>query len=190
MKVIWIDTETTGLDYKIHGLREVGFLIEIEGVIKERGLLHINTMSYNKEKYLSRYVRDTMKVSEEALSKYPTSEKQNVAFENILYKYIDLKNKDDKFMIAGFNVDFDIEFLKDWFKDADEDELFNNYFGYKTLDVLGLVRHFKYLKIFETKNNKLETLCKHFGIDIDAHEALSDIEATKKLHEILVKHIS
>ena len=30
-KVLWLDVETTGLDCRKHGLREVGFIIEISG---------------------------------------------------------------------------------------------------------------------------------------------------------------
>ncbi len=185
-KVIWIDTETTGLDYNIHGLREVGFIVEIDGIERERGLLCINTMTYRNEKYISKYVKEEMRVSEELLAKYENSQAQNVAFENILYKYIDARDYKDKFIVAGFNVDFDIGFIKDWFDDLKLSLNYKAIFGYQTLDVLALVRHFKYLGIFETENNKLETLCKYFEIEIDAHEALSDISATKELHEVLV----
>lgn len=190
-KVIWLDTETTGLDSKIHGIREIGFIIEIDGVEKDRGLLYINTMSYKKEKYISKYVENEMGVTKQKLSEYPNSNKQNIAFSNTLYKYLK-DDKENKFIFAGFNIDFDIKFIKEWFEDCGIGDLYDykEYFSYQSLDVLALVRHFKYLDIFETENNKLETLCKHFDIEINAHEALSDIVATKKLHEILVKHIN
>jgi DNA polymerase III epsilon subunit-like protein len=35
------------------------------------------------------------------------------------------------------------------------------------------------------KNYRLETMCKHFGIELKAHDAMSDIEATKQLYEII-----
>lgn len=35
------------------------------------------------------------------------------------------------------------------------------------------------------ENDKLETMCNYFDIGIDAHNALSDIEATKKLYELI-----
>lgn len=184
-KILWIDTETTGLDCKIHGLREVGFIIEIDGEVKEKGLLYINTMTYKKEKYISKYVRDSMGVSEETLLQYPTSKNTYIAFENIVYKYVNSANT-SKFQMAGFNIDFDYEFMKEWFEDVYRSEnMFNTYFGYQKLDVLSLVRNLKYFKCFETQNNKLETLCKHFNIPIDAHEALSDIVATKQLNDLL-----
>ena len=186
-KVIWIDTETTGLDPKIHGLREVGFLIEIDGQIVEEGHLFIDTMTYKNEKYISKYVHDEMGINEEVLELNKTSQEQLMTFEQVLHKYV-RKEDNQKFQIAGFNVDFDIAFIIDWFSDTDGLKRgFNTYFGHQKLDVLELVRHLKYLKFFETENNRLETLCNHFEIDIDAHQALSDIQATKILHQVLVE---
>jgi len=185
-KIIWIDTETTGLDTKIHGLREVGFLIEIDGQIVEEGFLQINTATYENEKYISKYVREKMDINEELLASYPSSSFQQIAFKNILHKYVNRLNK-SKFQMAGFNVEFDYEFIKEWFNDTPQSSDFNSFFGYQKLDVLELVRHFRYLNLFETENNKLETLCEHFEIDINAHQALSDIQATKILHQVLVE---
>lgn len=39
--------------------------------------------------------------------------------------------------------------------------------------------------LIDTKNDKLKTICEHFNIPIDAHNALSDIEATKNLYELI-----
>jgi len=186
-KVIWLDTETTGLDTKVHGLIEVGFLIEIDGQIVEEGLLYMDPMTYKTEKYISKYVKEIMGVSEELLSSNPTAYDSLVKFENILNKYVSIENS-GKFQMAGFNIGFDYEFVKEWFRDAfGPTNSFKTYFGYQKLDVLELVRHLKYLKLFETQNNKLETLCEYFEIDIDAHKAISDIQATKILHQVLVE---
>ena len=38
---------------------------------------------------------------------------------------------------------------------------------------------------YSAENDKLETMCNYFGIEIEAHNALSDIEATKKLYELI-----
>lgn len=186
-KVIWIDTETTGLDPKIHGLREVGFLIEIDGLIVEEGHLHINTLTYKNERYISKYVSENFGVYEVSLAFNESSQEQLVKFERIMNKYVNINDK-SKFQMAGFNVSFDYEFIKEWFSDTDGlMRGFNAYFGYQKLDVLELVRHLKYLNLFKTKNNKLETLCNHFDVDINAHQALSDIQATKILHQVLVE---
>ena len=45
-KVLWLDVETTGLDCRKHGLREVGFIIEIDGVEVDKGVFRINPFTY------------------------------------------------------------------------------------------------------------------------------------------------
>lgn len=49
-KVLWIDTETTGLNPKVHGLREVAFIVEVDGVEKEKGVFKINPFTYTSKK--------------------------------------------------------------------------------------------------------------------------------------------
>ena len=39
------------------------------------------------------------------------------------------------------------------------------------------------------ENNKLETWCKYFNIELKAHDSLQDITATKKLIEKLIELI-
>jgi DNA polymerase III epsilon subunit-like protein len=125
-------------------------------------------------------------VSKELLLSYPCSLRQQTVFENILHKYVNSEDE-SKFQMAGFNVEFDYNFIKEWFNDTTNSRDFNTIFGYQRLDVLELVRHLKYLNLFRTQNNKLETLCEHFDIDINAHQVLSDIQATKILHQVLVE---
>ncbi len=78
-------------------------------------------------------------------------------------------------------------FLKEWFADNDH-KYYGSYFSHKDIDVFALVKHLKLLYMLDTPNDKLETLCKHFGIEIDAHNALSDIEATRSLYKALVSN--
>jgi hypothetical protein len=62
----------------------------------------------------------------------------------------------------------------------------NQLFHYKNLDVFPLVITLKHLGLIDTIDDKLKTICEYFDIKIDAHKAISDIEATKKLYEIIV----
>ncbi len=184
-KVIWIDTETTGLEFEKHGLREVACIVEIDNIVIDEFLLYIDTTTYKNEKYISKYVKDAMGITEDKLKEYPSSASQMEVFRKKVEQHIDLEDKNDKFMFAGFNVKFDSEFIKDWYKDNGCAKYFYKSFGYQEIDVLGFVRKLKYLELFETENNQLKTLSNHFDIEIDAHEALSDIQATKKLDELL-----
>jgi DNA polymerase III epsilon subunit-like protein len=48
-KIIYIDTETTGLDKVRNGLTELACIVEINGVEVARQLLQINTHTYNRD---------------------------------------------------------------------------------------------------------------------------------------------
>ena len=46
---------------------------------------------------------------------------------------------------------------------------------------MALVFAMRYANKLTLENYRLETASKHFGIEINAHDALSDIEATREL---------
>ncbi len=62
---------------------------------------------------------------------------------------------------------------------------YKDLFHYKSLDVFSIVFALRHIGLNSAENDKLETMCNYFGIGIEAHNALSDIEATKKLYELI-----
>ena len=183
MKLLWLDTETTGLCPMKNGLREIGFIYENNKELNQ-GLILINPLTYKKLVDIDSYALEISKKSIEDLVTYPDSEYSFYTFCKFLDKRFELD--DAKFVIAGFNAKFDYEFLKEWFKDNKAEKEFNKYFHYKILDVFSLVLILKQQNLIDTKNDRLETVCNYFNIPIDAHDALSDIEATKKLYELII----
>ena len=184
-KVIWIDTETTGLDAGVHGLVEIGFIIEVDGKEVERFAFTLNPFSYNRDVQINDKALEINGKSIEELKSFDNSNGCFNYFLMVLGKYIDKSDKKDKFIIKGYNVNFDIGFIKDWFIDNAYYN-FDSWFSYKEIDVFALVKVLKDQNVFETENDKLLTLCEHFDIELDAHNALDDIVATKKLYNILV----
>ena len=102
-----------------------------------------------------------------------------------LVKYVNVNDKNDCFVIAGYNTAFDIGFIKEWFKEMGLLDSYKDLFHYKSLDVFSIVFALRHIGLNSAENDKLETMCNYFGIEIDAHNALSDIEATKKLYELI-----
>ena len=185
-KVLWLDVETTGLDCRKHGLREVGFIIEIDGVEVDKGVFKINPFTYTtKDVVIDDYALEISKVSIEDLESY---DRVSYCFKELmkkLVKYVNVNDKNDCFVIAGYNTAFDIGFIKEWFKEIGLLDSYKDLFHYKSLDVFSIVFALRHLGINSAKNDKLETMCNYFGIGIEAHNALSDIEATKKLYELI-----
>ena len=185
-KVLWLDVETTGLDCRKHGLREVGFIIEIDGVEVDKGAFKINPFTYTtRDVEIDDYALEISKVSIEDLESY---DRVSYCFKELmkkLVKYVNVNDKNDCFVIAGYNVAFDIGFIKEWFIDMGLQDSYKDLFHYKSLDVFSLVFNLRHLGLNSAENDKLETMCNYFDIQIDAHNALSDIEATKKLYELI-----
>jgi DNA polymerase-3 subunit alpha len=102
----------------------------------------------------------------------------------MLDHFIDyLKSFNTKFVIAGYNVGFDKKFVSAMFTKHDKSSEFFNLFS---LDIHCTYKRAQAVKSqFNTPNLKLETLAKAHNIHINAHDALSDIEATIKLDKIV-----
>ena len=185
-KVLWLDVETTGLDCRKHGLREVGFIIEIDGVEVDKGVFRINPFTYTtKDVEIDDYALEISGVSIEDLESYDSSSYCFKELMNKLVKYVNVNDKNDCFVIAGYNVAFDIGFIKEWFKEMGLQDSYKDLFHYKSLDVFSIVFALRHIGLNSAENDKLETICNYFGIEIEAHNALSDIEATKKLYELI-----
>ena len=185
-KVLWLDVETTGLDCRKHGLREVGFIIEIDGVEVDKGVFRINPFTYTtRDVEIDDYALEISKASIEDLESYDSSSYCFKELMKKLVKYVNVNDKNDCFVIAGYNTAFDIGFIKEWFKEMGLQDSYKDLFHYKSLDVFSIVFALRHIGLNSAENDKLETMCNYFGIEIDAHNALSDIEATKKLYELI-----
>ena len=185
-KVLWLDVETTGLDCRKHGLREVGFIIEIDGVEVDKGVFKINPFTYTtKDVEIDDYALEISKVSIEDLKSYDRVSYCFKELMNKLVKYVNVNDKNDCFVIAGYNTAFDIGFIKEWFKEMGLLDSYKDLFHYKSLDVFSIVFALRHIGLNSAENDKLETMCNYFGIGIEANNDLSDIEATKKLYELI-----
>lgn len=180
-KILWLDVETTGLNPKKHGLRELAYILVVDGQVVEKDVLQIDPKTYKKEIEIDNKALELSNITVDDFEDYGDSSYHFDYFREILDKYF----KDGKFVLAGFNVKFDNDFLREWFYDNDAGAEFKDYFHYKVIDVFPLVVTLKHLELIDTENDKLKTACEYFNIPIDAHNALSDIEATKNLYELI-----
>ena len=183
-KILRIDTETTGLNPAKHGLRELAYILVIDGQVVNKDVLQIDTRTYKTHVEIDDKALELSNVTIEDFDNFDDSAYAFDKFSTLL-EYVDKEDKNDYFTLAGFNVKFDNDFLREWFYDNDAGTEFKNYFHYKVIDVFPLVITLKHLGFINTKNDKLKTVCEHFNIPIDAHNALSDIEATKNLYELI-----
>lgn len=186
MKLLYFDTETTGLDAKENDILTLAGIIEIDGEVKEELYLEMQPFNY---KSIS---EEALKVNGLNLEQIKTFQTPQRAYEKIIdifRKYINRYNKFDKFTAVGHNIKFDIGFLSEFFK-KNNDKYFGSWMDYHCLDTMQLLHILMFKKAIVLDNCKLVTASKHFGIDLNnAHNSLSDIKATRELFYKIINKI-
>jgi len=177
-KIFWVDTETTGLNCNKHDIIQLSYLIDINGKIEEQGDFLCQPFNYENINH------DALKINNttiEDLKSRQTPQEMHYKLKKVMHKYIDNYTKGHaKFSPAGFNVRFDVDFTREFFN-KNNDKYYNSYFDYHLLSVDSLLNILDYRGLLDLENHKLITACKHFRIDLEAHNALSDIIATRKI---------
>jgi len=179
-KIIFIDTETGGVNPEKAALIQLSGIIRIDKKDVEKFNFYIKPFENSEvtEKALEVQGRT---LEELKTDKYVEEKEVYKQFINLLDKYIDKYDKTDKFIVAGYNVRFDVDILKAFFQRHGNNFLFS-YLDSSMLDPLYSIRLLQIAEVLPVlENNKLETWCKHFGIELKAHDSLEDIVATKKL---------
>ena len=187
-KIIFIDTETGGVNPEKAALIQLSGIIRIDKKDVEKFNFFIKPFENSEvnEKALEVQGRTLEELKTE---KYLEEKEVYKQFVNLLDKYVDKYDKTDKFIVAGYNVRFDVDMLKAFFQRHGNNFLFS-YLDSSMLDPLYSIRLLQVAGILPVlENNKLETWCKHFGIELKAHDSLEDIEATKKIIGKLIELI-
>jgi len=181
-KVFYFDTETTGLDSHQNDIIQLAYLVEIDGEVKEKGNLFMQPFRYDT---ISQEALAINKRTIEEIKKFPEPRVIYVQIKSLLSKYVDRYNKSDKFIPAGYNVRFDIDFLQQFFI-KNGDKYFGAFFDYHFIDPMPIINCLNYKGSMKLQNAKLITACEFLGIKIEAHDALSDIEATRECLKKLI----
>lgn len=180
-KLLWIDTETTGIDPENCAIWQLAGLIEIDGRVEDEFDYKIAPFEGCLVQDEARNLQDGRKWTLEELRQAPSLASQLRSFKARLGRFVNKYDREDKFVPCGFNVNFDLDFLVNAFKRCG-DKYFGSWIFWAPIDVRSFVGVAvgKYQMRF--KNHKLITICKEMGISLDAHDALSDIKATRDLY--------
>jgi len=176
-KVFYFDVETTGFDCKKNDITQLAGIIEIDGKIKEEFNIRSQPINWDD---ISDDALEVTGVGIEELKKLPTAKQAYDQLIQILGEYCDKYDKSDKFYFAGYNVRFDIDFLHQFFV-KQGDKYFGSWFNWKSIDPFPLLHYMEYKGLISLENYKLKTVCEHFDIKLKAHDAMSDVLATRKI---------
>ena len=159
---ICIDLETTGLNPKRDRIIEIGAVKVRDGKIVETFQQLIDPKQQLEER-----VEILTGITSKELEGKPT-------IQEVLPKLQEFLGED---VLLGHRVLFDYSFLKRTFTNEKIS------FERKGIDTLKLARQF----VTDCESKKLESLCKYYGINLQAHRAFNDAQATVELYKKMVE---
>jgi len=187
MKILYFDVETTGLDPVKNDIIQLAGLIEIDGIVKEEFEFKIAPLPDNIQ-FVSQEALDIHGYSLDAIRMFTPA---NIIYRQLTAlfdKYISKYDKSDKFYPAGYNVDFDLRFLREFFV-KQNDKYFGSYVNsFYQLDPLNVLKFMHAMGLVNYPDYKLATIAQAKGIELTAHDAMSDIKATRMIIKELGKY--
>lgn len=178
MKILYFDTETTGRNAFRNDVIQLSGIIEIDGKVQEEFNYTCQPLNYDNVEAEALEVNG---ITLQKLYTFPTAKETLSEFVKLLNKYVDKYNRFDKFYPAGYNVKFDLDFVQQFFVKNGYKYGFGSYQNWQALDALAIAQYLSYRRVLKLDNLKLGTVCKHYNIELQAHDALCDIRATREL---------
>lgn len=186
VKLCYIDTETTGLDAKRHGIIQLAAIMEIDGE-------EVSTFS-EKMRPASSCAADpsALEISGNTVEMIKTYRPEAEVYRDFvewLGQFVGKFDKFDKAFFCGYNSPFDVEFVRALF-DRNGDKFFGSWFWSGSVDVMGAALWALRDQRPGLANFKLGTVAEHIlgsrvaelTADAGLHDALTDIRITRELH--------
>ena len=185
MKELWVDVETTGTDPQRHGLHQVS------GVIVNGGEEYFDYRFKPKDDAdLTFAAFETTGTSfKEVYSRELTEANAWLNFVKLLDRHVSKYDKADKFVVFGYNVRFDYDFLYAWFKSHDRYGI-GSYVWFPPIDVMNVAMLKLQHKRPDMENFKQSTVAAALDIEVDAtklHDAKYDIDLCREIYKRLTE---
>lgn len=179
-KILFIDTETGGLDPQKHSLLSLGLVVWEKGELVDKIEILVNDgklAATNEALEINKINLDEHKIN---------SLSPNEVINQIIYFIKKNFTLNQKITLAGHNINFDVNFLKHFLS---QNKLnFEEYFSHRFIDTSSIL-YYLYLsgKLKQRAFSSSEAF-EYFGIRVDGrHTALGDAIATAKLFTNLIQ---
>ena len=182
-KTLWFDVETGGTDSEKDALLQLAGLIEIDNEIVDEINLKIQPV---KGKNVTAEAIKKHGLTMDMIEGFEKPWEARWKFDTFLTRNNPAPAKDKRYIMAGYNADFDCRFLNQWYQDLSGGPYdYWKHLQFSPVDPLPTLRIMRHLELLDVPDTKLETVCDYFGITINAHDALSDIKATREVSKIV-----
>lgn len=179
MKILFIDTETGGLNPEKHSLLTVAL-----AVYNDNKIIDIKEIAIKHREYVV-----TPKALEVNNINLVEHDKQSISSKdavNEIIKFIKENFGEEKPVIGGHNIEFDYKFLDKLF--FNEKEYLWKYVSHRKLDTCSLINYLMITGKIQIESASLEAAINYFNIETAArHTAKDDVVATIDLFKNINK---
>ena len=177
MKIFWFDTETSGLDPVKNGILTLDYAIEINGLIRERGKILNNPLG----KAIEDSALQVNGLKREQIANFQLPAENFKKISEVLNRFVDKYDTSDKFYAGGYNVGFDVNFLRQFFLD-NGDKYFGSFFFFSYIDPSAMIPFLRYKGMFHDfpKRQRLCDVAEYFGVlnKEQLHNSEADLKMT------------
>jgi len=178
-KILFVDLETGGIDPLTHSILSIGLVVWSDLNIVDSLELCVNDGVLN----VTSEALEINKINLETHKKKSLSSKQ--AIEKVLFFIQQHFEANEKITLAGHNVNFDVNFLRYFFKKNNVD--FNAYFSHRFIDTSSILYYLYFSGKLKKKCVSSDEAFQYFRISVSKrHTALDDAKATAELFNKLL----
>jgi DNA polymerase-3 subunit epsilon len=185
-KILFLDTETGGLNPARHDLLSVGLVVwEDENIAAEKEILLKGSPGRVTEEAMAVNRIDLERHNRLALSKPKAVEE--------IIRFVDEYFEEKPVIVAGHNVGFDMAFLRQLFEK--QGVSFGKYFSHRHIDTSSILQYIGIQRNYSNKEiqsfSSSDKAFRNFGVHIEPevrHTALADAAATAQLFTQLIHH--
>ncbi len=189
MKILWLCTDVTGLDRHNDRIIEIGILYKDSDQADAEFHKFIKYPEYPESFKKAVNVPGFMGLTEDFLEKNGKNPRDTFIefLEFINSRVRPYEHKKEKCIVAGYNVKFYIDFLRNFFN-LNGNRHYDAYFHPMPIEVSSFVMEAVLNGwIPPLPNYKLSTVADHFNLKFEAHSAIEDIKITEQIFNIMVK---
>lgn len=189
-KILWLDTETTGVDTRIDDVVQIAVQVDHNDdtfqTLVQPPDLDLDSLDNSHIRAL-----DVSGITVDQLKSAPSNYEGWCALRSFLRQYVDPFNKSDRYLVAGYNVKFDIDILRTWWHKRN-DKYFGSYFYPYVLDVMVILVDGFARSVFQSpppETLQLGTVIEWAGIAPPGklHDAMTDVLATRMLYNWILE---
>lgn len=185
MKILWLDTETTGVECPKNDTIQIAGIIEINKKVEQE--FNFRCRPINPANVSMEALQIQNRTLDE-IRKWPDPKDTMDCVVNVFDQHISKYDKEDKFTVIGHKVQFDLDMIAAQAAKVGFKYLYS-YIGGYNVDTLQLAVLARMMGRLNTANLKLETLAKHFGYELKSHDAMNDVRATRAVGQQLLRMV-